>query len=146
MRPSASGVFVTNFRIRDRKYDVIYREIYIPHNKDVAMTAVSTDQAMTFLCKAADVPENGVLRVIVAGCVPLAVYNLDGAFYATEDLCSHGSAMLSGGFVEGGTIVCPLHFGSFDIRTGEPVDAPCSREIATFNVVERDGQILLAGD
>src|SRR6516162_1123542 len=83
MRPSASGVFVTNFRIRDRKYDVIYREIYIPHNKDVAMTAVSTDQAMTFLCKAADVPENGVLRVIVAGCVPLAVYNLDGAFYAT---------------------------------------------------------------
>src|SRR6516165_3935938 len=89
MRPSACSMFVTNFEIRDRKYDVIYREIYMPHNKDVAMTAVSTDQAMTFLCKAAEVPENGVLRVIVAGYVPLAVYNLDGAFYATEDLCSH---------------------------------------------------------
>jgi nitrite reductase/ring-hydroxylating ferredoxin subunit len=137
-------MFVTNFEIRDRKYDVIYREIYMPHNKDVAMTAVSTDQAMTFLCKAAEVPENGVLRVIVAGYVPLAVYNLDGAFYATEDLCSHGHAMLSGGFVEGGTIVCPLHFGSFDIRTGEPVDAPCTREIETFPVRERGGDLFLA--
>lgn len=109
------------------------------------MSVVSMSEAMTFLCKAADVPENGALRVIVAGYVPLAIYNLDGAFYATEDMCSHGNAMLSAGFVEGGTIVCPLHFGSFDIKTGAAVDAPCSREIETFKVIERDGDIHLAG-
>jgi nitrite reductase/ring-hydroxylating ferredoxin subunit len=107
------------------------------------MTTVSVSESMTFLCKTADVPENGVLRVVVAGYVPLAIYNLDGAFYATEDLCSHGNAMLSGGFVESDTIICPLHFGSFDIRTGKPVDAPCTREIETFPVREEDGALFI---
>ncbi len=99
---------------------------------------------MTFLCKTGDVPENGVLRVVVPGYAPLAVYNLEGRFYVTEDLCSHGNASLSGGFIEGGAIVCPLHFGSFDIRTGEPVDPPCSREIATYPVTVKDGDLLIS--
>src|SRR5882757_2376032 len=77
-----------------------------------------------FLCKTAEIPENGVLRVVIAGYPPLAVYNLGGSFYATDDGCSHGDGSLSDGFIEGGSIVCPLHFGSFDIRTGHPVDAP----------------------
>lgn len=104
----------------------------------------ATGQAVTFLCDAVDVPRNGVLRVVVAGYPPLAVFNLNGAFHATEDRCSHGEASLSAGFIEGQAIVCPLHFGSFDIRTGAPIDPPCSREIATFAVVEQDGKLALA--
>ncbi len=100
-------------------------------------------QIETALCNAADVPENGVLRVIVSGYPPLAIYNLNGAFYATEDRCSHGDASLSNGFIEGGCIVCPLHFGSFDIRTGTPVDPPCSREIEIFAVAELAGKLVL---
>jgi nitrite reductase/ring-hydroxylating ferredoxin subunit len=103
-----------------------------------------TEQAMTFICKTGDVPENGVLRVIVAGYPPLAVYHLDGCFYATDDRCSHGEASLSTGFIEGGSIVCPLHFGSFDIRTGNPVDAPCSREITAYNLIEQGDDLLLS--
>ncbi len=82
-------------------------------------------------------------RVVIAGHAPLAIYNLNGTFYATEDMCSHGNASLSHGFIEGGTIICPLHFGSFDIRTGEPIDPPCSREIETYRVTEHDGDLLL---
>ena len=93
------------------------------------------EQAVTFLCRTGDVPQSAPLRVVVAGYPPLAVYRLDDAFYATDDRCSHGEASLSAGFVEGSAIVCPLHFGSFDIRTGQPVDAPCSREIATYELV-----------
>jgi nitrite reductase/ring-hydroxylating ferredoxin subunit len=104
-----------------------------------------TGQTVTFLCDVRDVPENGVLRVVVAGCPPLAVYNLNGMFYATEDRCSHGEASLSAGFIEGDLIVCPLHFGSFDIRTGEPTDPPCSREIAIYKVIEQEGKLALAG-
>jgi nitrite reductase/ring-hydroxylating ferredoxin subunit len=103
-----------------------------------------TEQAMTFLCKTGDVPENGVIRVVIAGYPPLAIYRLDGAFYATDDRCSHGDASLSMGFIEGGSIVCPLHFGSFDIRTGTPVDAPCSREIATYTLVQQGDDLLLS--
>ena len=104
----------------------------------------AAEETVTDLCAAGDVPENGVLRVVVAGHPPLAIYNLSGAFYATEDRCSHGEASLSGGFVEGGCIVCPLHFGSFDIRTGVPVDPPCSREIETYAVAELAGRLVLA--
>ena len=103
-----------------------------------------TNETGTFLCKTGDIPETGVLRVVVAGFPPLAVYNLEGQFYATEDICSHGNASLSGGFIEGGTIICPLHFGSFDIRTGEAVDAPCSREIETYPVTLQGNDILVS--
>ena len=101
-------------------------------------------ETVTDLCAADDVPENGVLRVVIAGYPPLAVYNLNGAFYVTEDRCSHGEASLSGGFVEGDCIVCPLHFGSFDIRTGAPVDPPCTREVETYAVTEQAGRLVLA--
>jgi nitrite reductase/ring-hydroxylating ferredoxin subunit len=100
-------------------------------------------ETATDLCAADDVPENGTLRVVVAGYPPLAMYNLSGAFYATEDRCSHGEASLSGGFIEGDCIVCPLHFGSFDIRTGAPVDSPCSREIQTYAIAEQAGRLVL---
>jgi nitrite reductase/ring-hydroxylating ferredoxin subunit len=96
------------------------------------------------LCKKADIPENGVARIAVPGRRPLAVYNIDGAFYATEDRCSHGDALLSVGIVEGNLIICPLHYGSFDIRTGRPVDPPCSREIATYAVTVEGEDLLLA--
>src|SRR5438445_543176 len=56
-------------------------------------------ETVTDLCAAGDVAENSVLRVVVAGHPPLAIYNLSGAFYATEDRCSHGEASLSSGFV-----------------------------------------------
>lgn len=107
--------------------------------------ATATGQMVTVLCDVADVPENGILRVVVAGYPPLAVYNLDGVFFVTEDVCSHGEASLSAGFIEGGCIVCPLHFGSFDIRTGAPVDPPCSREIEIYAVTEQNGRLVLAG-
>jgi nitrite reductase/ring-hydroxylating ferredoxin subunit len=101
-------------------------------------------ETRTFLCKTGDIPETGVLRVVITGYPPLAVYSLDGGFYATEDICSHGNASLSGGFIEGGTIICPLHFGSFDIRTGEPVDAPCSREIETYPITLHGNDLLVS--
>lgn len=101
------------------------------------------DKHMILLCKKSEVPENGVLRVAPSGRKPLAVYNLGGEFYATDDRCSHGDARLSSGEVEGDLIICPLHFGSFDIRTGMAVDPPCSREIETFRVVADGDDLFL---
>ncbi len=103
------------------------------------------EQAITFLCKADDVRENSVLRVVVAGYPPLAVYRLDDGFYATDDRCSHGDASLSTGIIDGVAIVCPLHFGSFDIRTGQPLDPPCSREIETYALVQMGDDLMLSG-
>ena len=48
----------------------------------------------------------------------IALYSVDGAVYATDNLCTHGNARLCDGFIEGLEIECPFHQGRFDLRTG----------------------------
>ena len=62
----------------------------------------------------------------------LALYLVDGVIFATENICSHAFAKLSDGYVEGFQVFCPLHGGSFDVRTGEAMSAPCVEPIAVF--------------
>lgn len=62
----------------------------------------------------------------------IALYRVEASVYATGNVCSHAFALLSDGFVEGFEIFCPLHGGSFDVRTGEPKSPPCMEPIDTF--------------
>ncbi len=54
--------------------------------------------------------------------------------FAVHDVCTHGYACLSEGWVEGNTVVCPLHQGSFDVCSGEPVESPAIEPLRTFAV------------
>jgi nitrite reductase/ring-hydroxylating ferredoxin subunit len=91
---------------------------------------------------AADIPENSAKRFEVGNLV-LAVYNVGGAFYATDDECTHGAASLSDGILEDDIIECTMHFGAFNVRTGEAVQAPCSIALRTYKVEVKDGKILV---
>ncbi len=71
----------------------------------------------------------------------VAVYRLDGALYATQDLCTHGQACLSEGEVVEGYIECPLHYGLFEIATGKAAGAPVTRDLATYPVRVAEGRI-----
>lgn len=95
-----------------------------------------------WLCRVADVPVGGVNQVCPPGfddC--FAVYCLDGEFYLTDDMCTHAMAPLSEGEVKGGQILCPLHGGAFDIRTGAAVEYPCSVPLKTYSIL-REGDDL----
>ena len=92
------------------------------------------------LCKVEDVGV-GEVRKIEAGGLTLAVYNLDGAFYATDDACTHGPGSLSEGFVDGDTIECNFHQGVFNIRTGECVRPPCMIPVRTYRTVVEHGLV-----
>ncbi|HTS42175.1 MAG TPA: non-heme iron oxygenase ferredoxin subunit [Xanthobacteraceae bacterium] len=94
------------------------------------------------LCAAADIPENSIRRFEVGNHV-LAVYNVGGAFYATDDECTHGAASLSDGILEDDIVECTMHFGAFNVRTGEAVQAPCSIALRTYKVVVQDGKVLV---
>lgn len=77
----------------------------------------------------------------------IAIYNVDGQYYATDDVCTHAYARLSLGFLEGHEIECPLHFGRFDIRTGKGLCAPIETDLRTYKVrVEGDKIQILAVD
>lgn len=89
------------------------------------------------------VPEGEVVSVI-AGGKPIALFLHEGAHYAVYDLCTHGEAQLSEGWVEDGCIECPLHQGKFCIKTGEALTAPVSEPVATFETRVSNGRIEIA--
>ena len=90
------------------------------------------------LCSAADVSPGSALKV-ETGSLVLAVFNVDGEYYAMDDLCTHGPGSLSEGYIDGDVIECNFHNGQFDIKTGEVVSPPCMIPVKTYPaVVEGD--------
>jgi nitrite reductase/ring-hydroxylating ferredoxin subunit len=94
------------------------------------------------VCSTADVPVNSVKAVEVGNDV-LAVYNIEGAFYVTDDACTHGAASLADGFLDGDVIECSLHGGAFHVPTGDVVAQPCSIPLRTYKVLIRDDEVLI---
>ena len=80
--------------------------------------------AETAVCATSEVPENGVISREV-GDELIAIYNVGGAYYATEARCTHGMANLADGIVEGEEIECTFHFGRFHIPSGKATAPPC---------------------
>jgi len=90
-----------------------------------------------------DVPEQGTFQA-TCGQDAVCLYKINGSIYATQDECSHGSASLSEGFiVEDCLIECPLHQGSFDIKTGKAVSVPCKDDIRVYPVKIENGKIFI---
>ena len=83
------------------------------------------------LCKADQVSTGTALRV-EAGGLTVAVFNIDGQFYVTDDACTHGPGSLSEGFIEGDAVECNFHNGQFNIKTGEIVSPPCMIPVRTY--------------
>ena len=76
----------------------------------------------------------------------LALCLVDGAVFAIDNVCSHAFARLSDGHVEGFQVFCPLHGGSFDVRTGEVMSLPCTEPIAALECrVEGDAVFVKVG-
>lgn len=82
----------------------------------------------------AEALQPGAWRSIDVDGVQIAVFNLEGAFYAIEDVCTHDGGVLTGGAVEGDVIVCPRHGARFCIRTGEVLAPPAYEDVPTFAV------------
>jgi nitrite reductase/ring-hydroxylating ferredoxin subunit len=69
-----------------------------------------------------------------AGETPIALFKVDGAIYATHDICTHEYAYLSEGYLDGCVVECPLHQGRFDIRTGKALCAPLEHDLPVYPV------------
>ncbi len=94
------------------------------------------------LCSTADVAPGTALKVEVED-LTLAVFNVDGQFYVTDDLCTHGPGSLSEGYIEVVVVECNFHNGQFNIRTGEVVSPPCMVAVKTYPVMVVDGKVTI---
>lgn len=92
------------------------------------------DANWTKVATTEDVKQAGGLLGRSVGGISIALYLVDGAYFATSDLCTHGQARLSEGYLDGFLIECPLHQGLFDVRTGEVEGPPCTKAVVAFPV------------
>lgn len=88
-----------------------------------------------------DVPA-GQGRTVEAGGKTLALFNVDGAFYAIDNTCSHRGGPLGEGDLEDRVVTCPWHAWQWDVTTGANVNNPAVK-VACFPVTVEDGAIFV---
>jgi biphenyl 2,3-dioxygenase ferredoxin component len=94
------------------------------------------------VCRVGDVAVGTPLRVEAEGLV-VAVFNLDGEFFVTDDACTHGPGSLGEGYVDGDVVECNFHGGQFNIRTGEVVAPPCMEPVKTYRTRVENGMVVI---
>lgn len=97
------------------------------------------------LCSADDVAAGAAIKVETEGLI-LAVYNVDGEYYVTDDVCTHGPGSLSEGYIDGDVVECNFHNGQFNIKTGEVVSPPCMVPIKTYKTMVEGGRVVIETD
>jgi 3-phenylpropionate/trans-cinnamate dioxygenase ferredoxin subunit len=95
------------------------------------------------VARTSDIPPGCAARVEIDD-VPIAIFNVDGEYYALDDTCSHAEASLSEGDLDTDrcAIECPLHGSSFDLRTGEPLSLPAVEPVRAHRVEITDTGIV----
>jgi 3-phenylpropionate/trans-cinnamate dioxygenase ferredoxin component len=88
----------------------------------------------------------GAWQVADVDDTQIVVFNIDGVYYAIENVCTHDGGQLTGGDIEGDQIVCPRHGARFCIRTGEALTAPAYEATAKFPVRIEKGEVQVRDD
>jgi 3-phenylpropionate/trans-cinnamate dioxygenase ferredoxin subunit len=90
------------------------------------------------IAKVSDTPP-GTISVHEVGDVRIALCNVNGRFYAIDDVCTHDGGPLDQGELDGELVECPRHGALFDVTTGQPRTLPAVRPVKTYAVtVEGD--------
>jgi nitrite reductase/ring-hydroxylating ferredoxin subunit len=77
-------------------------------------------------------PPDGELTSVAVGGRVIAVSVADDGVYAFDDACTHAQCSLSAGEVEGRTVVCPCHGGTFLMATGAVLSGPPQEPVQTY--------------
>lgn len=88
----------------------------------------------------------GSWRTVDVDGTQIAVFNVEGEYYAIEDVCTHDGGILSGGTVEGAEVECPRHGARFSLATGEALSPPAYDPVPTFPVRVEQGMVQVRDD
>ena len=92
------------------------------------------------VASAADIPPGSGKSVEVEG-KRIAVFNVDGRFYAIDDTCPHRGGPLSDGELEGEVVTCPWHGSTFNVTTGAVLSAPARDGVSHYSVRDSGGEL-----
>jgi len=85
----------------------------------------------------------GTARPFPIDGIEVLVCNVNGTFYAIEDVCTHDGAPLDQGQLEDKCIVCPRHGATFDVTTGEAITLPAVIPVMSFGVSIEGNDLLV---
>jgi 3-phenylpropionate/trans-cinnamate dioxygenase ferredoxin subunit len=88
-------------------------------------------------------PAAGEVKVIMPRGERIALANVEGEYYAIDDVCTHDGGPLDQGEVVGDQIECPRHGARFDVRTGKAMTLPAIFPVKTYPVRVDGNDILL---
>jgi 3-phenylpropionate/trans-cinnamate dioxygenase ferredoxin subunit len=94
-------------------------------------------------CATDDIDDEDLIRFDHAGRVFAIYKSPDGAFYATDGVCTHEHAFLADGLVMDDIIECPKHNGRFNYKTGEAKGAPACVNLQTYPVKVESGAVFI---
>jgi 3-phenylpropionate/trans-cinnamate dioxygenase ferredoxin component len=83
----------------------------------------------------------GTVRSVAADGTQVAVCNVDGTFYAIDDVCTHDGGALDQGELEGDQIECPRHGARFDVKSGRALTLPAVMPVKSYPVRVENGEI-----
>lgn len=101
--------------------------------------------AFSRVCTLQDIGEGEALRIEHAP-EAIAIYNVDGELFATQDRCTHGDWSLADGYLDGDVIECTLHWGKFCVRTGKVKASPPCEPLKVFPVRVEGEDVLVDFD
>jgi|SRR5579859_6263121 len=74
----------------------------------------------------------------------IAVFNVDGHYYAIEDCCTHDDGPLAEGELYGTVIECPRHGATFDITTGAVLSLPAVKPVPHYETRVMGNEVQIA--
>jgi 3-phenylpropionate/trans-cinnamate dioxygenase ferredoxin subunit len=95
------------------------------------------------VAETSDIPA-GRVKVVVVGDRRIALCNVDGQFYAIDDLCTHDGGPLDQGELAGDVIECPRHGARFDVKTGKVLALPAVKPLTTYPLRVEGSEIWVA--
>ncbi len=88
---------------------------------------------MVKVARTSDLAPGNAMLVEVAG-ETVALFNLDGTYYAIGNTCTHRGGPLCEGEVEGTVVTCPWHGATYDITTGSVLTPPADQGVTSYKV------------
>ena len=85
----------------------------------------------------------GSAKTVQVNGLEIALFNVNGTIYATDNTCLHQGGPLGEGVLEGEVVTCPWHMWEYNVRTGEKVGETEYR-IPTFQVKVEGNDIKVA--
>jgi 3-phenylpropionate/trans-cinnamate dioxygenase ferredoxin subunit len=91
------------------------------------------------ICAASELSDGDMRRVETRP--PIAIYRVEGEFFATAATCTHMESCLTEGYLDDDVVECALHGAKFSVRDGRALALPATEPLQTFAVEVSGGEI-----